>query len=149
MKYKEFREIVNQDSSLLKLKAKDLADIFGIEKYQAKYFKEKYKDDLSYVPMEGFKETEENKPSKQYKQTTTKPISSAFGNIIEVDCTCPICNENIILDCFNSGGTLVECPECVTLLYLKDNVVERYNGEQPKQENVLEYLLNEIEKLKQ
>lgn len=196
MKFKQFKEEVNQDSSLLKLKVKDLADLFEIEKYTAKYFKKRFKDELSYaIDMSAVEDsmidrynalsgvlkklpqvgqsmidysksenynkdllnsmkygTDNLKPSQLnlVKQTDKKPIKSKFGDIIEVECTCPICKEDIILNCFNSEETIVECPNCYIELSLKDNILTRSTHKRPQKSDseVLEYLMNEIKKLK-
>ena len=79
--------------------------------------------------------------------TCKKYVKSKFGSILETNCKCPVCNKKVLIESFNSGKNLVECPECYTLLLLEDNVVERFTGEFPKSNVTVESLMNDISKI--
>jgi len=96
------------------------------------------------VDFSELKKVFEDLENKHLKKEYTK------SDIIEVECTCPFCKEDIIIESFNSGKNIVECPSCYTLLTYEDGVVSKSNVKYPKRSDreVLDYLLTEIEKLK-
>ncbi len=79
--------------------------------------------------------------------TGKKYTKSKYGTILETNCTCPVCNKKVLLETFNSGKNLVECPECNILLQIEDNVVERFTDELPKSNVTIESLMSEINKI--
>ncbi len=79
--------------------------------------------------------------------TGKKCTKSKYGTILETNCTCPVCHKKVLLETFNSGKNLVECPECNILLQVEDNVVERFTDELPKSNVTVDSLMGEINKI--